>query len=217
MTNKRPRIGITLRVENIEEYNEKRDAISQEWVNLIEKIQGFPIFIPNTLSNIEEFLNEMKIDGLVLSGGDNKGDNNDRDITEQKLIQYGIKHEIPIIGICRGMQVINNYFGGSVKVTDNNKHVVKNHDVQIINNIIKEYTNVGKKEVNSFHHNIIFDENLGDNLKVFARSMNDNSIEGLFHETFPIIGVMWHPERERNLEEEKKLIQIFSDKKNLEY
>jgi len=202
MEDKKPRIGITLRVENIEEYNEKRDAISQEWVSFIEKSNGIPIFIPNTLSNTKLFLEELELDGLVLSGGDNKGDDKHRDRTELNLIEFGINNEIPILGVCRGMQVINDYFGGSHIVTKSNEHVGKNHDILITDKKMEEYLNLKKKKVNSFHHNIILEKNLGKDLKVFAKSINDDTVEGFLHNKLPIIGVMWHPEREKDSETE---------------
>jgi putative glutamine amidotransferase len=208
MKNEKLRIGITLRVENIKGYNEKRDAISQEWVNLIEKLDGIPIFIPNTLKNTKLFLEELKLDKLILSGGDNRGDAESRDKTEQDIIEYGIHNKIPILGICRGMQVINDYFGGSVIITKNNEHVDKDHEIVITEKKIEEVLEFREKKVNSYHHNIILEKNLGKGLKSFAKT-RDNMIEGFSHNEFPIIGIMWHPERAKNLEEEIKLMKIF--------
>ena len=91
MKNKKRRIGITLRVENILKYNEKRDAISHEWVKLIEKLDMIPIFIPNTLNDVKLFVEELELDGLILSGGDNKGDEELRDQTENILIKFQLK------------------------------------------------------------------------------------------------------------------------------
>ena len=201
MKNKKLRIGITLRVENIEDYNEKRDAISQVWVNLIENLGGIPIFIPNTLKDTKLFLEELELDRLVLSGGDNKGDDEYRDKTEQDIMEYGINKKIPILGICRGMQVINDYFGGSHEVTKDNEHVSKNHDIIITGKKMVKCLDLKRRKVNSFHHNIISEKNLGRNLEIFAKSTNDDTVEGFLHNKLPIIGIMWHPERENNLGE----------------
>lgn len=212
MSKKKSRIGITLRVENIQEYDEKRDAISQEWVNFMEKMDMIPIFIPNTLANTKEFLEEMELEGIILSGGDNKGDDPNRDRTEQSLIKYGISKKIPIVGICRGMQVLNNFFGGTHTQTKENEHVGTNHEILITDDEIIKSVKSNTREVNSFHHNIILEETLGEDLKVFAKSSSDNTIEGFVHNEFPITGIMWHPERESKSELEIKFMQIFYGK-----
>jgi len=203
---KKQRIGITLRVENIKAYDEKRDAISHEWVNLIEKLDGIPIFIPNTLKNTKLYLEELKLDKIILSGGDSKGDDESRDKTERDIIEYGIDKKIPILGICRGMQVINEYFGGSLIITRNNEHVNKNHEIFITDKRMEGILEFKRKKVNSYHHNIILEKNLGKDLKSFAKTV-DNTIEGFFHSKFSVIGIMWHPERNRNLEEEIKFMK----------
>lgn len=209
MNPKKFRIGITLRVENFEKYNEKRDAISHEWVNFIEKMNMIPIFIPNTLKNIQEFLEELQLEGIILSGGDNIGEEPSRDRTEQILIEFGISKKIPILGICRGMQVLNNFFGGTHKITNGNQHVSTNHEILITDEAIIKDLKSNKILVNSYHHNIISEEDLGNNLKVFALSSIDNTVEGFLHNKFPITGIMWHPERDKKSELEIKLMRIF--------
>jgi len=117
------KIGISLRVIKDPNYGEKRDAISHDWPRFFEKLNFIPIFIPNTLSNMDLFLDQLELDGIILSGGDELGCNIERDDTEEHLLKYGIKNELPVLGICRGMQLINNYFGGTIIKTDNKKHV----------------------------------------------------------------------------------------------
>jgi putative glutamine amidotransferase len=205
------RIGITLRVVNADNYLEKRDAISHDWIPFLENMGMLPVFIPNTLSNVESFVDDMKIDGIILSGGDNIGDDPERDKTEKELIDYGIKKKIPIFGVCRGMQVINKYFDGSIIRNNDGKHVGNHHKVKIM---IKPFSNVLKKnsiDVNSYHNNTITDESLGKGLKTFAKS-EDNTIEGFIHEKLPIIGVMWHPEREPNVDNKLILGNTFTAK-----
>ena len=78
------KIGISLRITNAENYDEKRDSLSHDWIILLEKLDIIPVMIPNTISNIDSFLDEMKISGIILSGGDNIGDDAIRDETEKK-------------------------------------------------------------------------------------------------------------------------------------
>ena len=58
---------------------------------------------------------------------------------------------------------------------------------------------------------MIYQNNLGENLNVFAISKKDNSIEGFFHNQYSILGVMWHPEREQNKNNKLLLQKIFNN------
>lgn len=203
------KIGITLRVENILKFKEKRDAISHDWVNFLEKANVLPIFIPNTLKDTKKFMDEVKLDGVIMSGGDNKGDNIHRDRTEREIIEYAMEREIPLLGICRGMQVINDYFGGNQRTTNDLKHVNKHHKILIIENEIQKYFQKKEIEVNSFHNNLIDKNTVGKNLEIFAISEIDNTVEGFYHKKFPILGIMWHPERKSMTSHEIELMNIF--------
>tara|TARA_B110001454_G_scaffold219119_1_gene250133 strand:+ start:3613 stop:4290 length:678 start_codon:yes stop_codon:yes gene_type:complete len=211
MNNQESKIGISLRVIKAENYLEKRDGLSQDWPEFFKKLNSIPIFIPNTLDNVESYLDNIGINGIILSGGDNIGDDPERDITETKLIQYGIDNNLPIFGVCRGMQMINHFFNGIIKTNSSKDHVNNPHKIKILNNIFSENLNSEMIIVNSFHNNIINDENLGEGLKVFARTFFDNSIEGIFHNKHKILGVMWHPERDQNKNDELILKHIFYD------
>ena len=81
----------------------------------------------------------------------------------------------------------------------------------INNNIISSIKKKSLK-VNSFHNNIITNSNLGKNIEPFAIAENDKTIEGFFHKTLPIVGVMWHPERDSNYENQLIVKNIFSKK-----
>ena len=134
MKNKKTTIGISLRVVENTDYNEKRDALSQDWSKFFEKLEINPLLIPNTIKNISSFLEDMDVHGLILSGGDNIGDNPNRDETEQKIIDYSFAKKIPLIGICRGMQVLNTFFGGAIETLENSKHVGNPHSVSLNKN-----------------------------------------------------------------------------------
>jgi len=206
------KIGITLRMEHIEKYNEKRDAISHDWVKFLSISNVFPIFIPNNLKDVKHFIKTMNLDGIILSGGDNKGDDFERDNTEKEIIELAIKDKIPLLGVCRGMQVLNDFFGGSLSISNDSNHVAKHHEIELLGIIPEKLFNSKKIEVNSFHNNLINKTSLGNDLQEFAVSENDNTIEGFYHKNFPIMGVMWHPEREENYQNELKIMKCFYEK-----
>ena len=202
------KIGITTRVVSSETYSEKRDAISQDWTKFLEKINVIPIFIPNVLSNPISFIQENDLDGLILSGGDDVGFPPERQKTEQAIIEFSMEHELPILGVCRGMQILNNHFGGTHTTLSTNEHVTHNgHPISIENEKFLEHFEDGLL-VNSYHHNVITKNSLGKDLIPFALSEHDKTIEGFSHSRLPIVGVMWHPEREQDLDRKQRLDQL---------
>ena len=88
MTNRKQKIGVSLRIVNAQNYEEERDALSHDWTSLLEDLGFISVHIPNTLKNLDSFLDEMNLDGIVLSGGDNIGDNKKRDETENNKILF---------------------------------------------------------------------------------------------------------------------------------
>ena len=206
------KIGITFRITNAETYDEKRDSLSHDWPVFLEKIQAIPIWIPNSVTNLEQFLQEVDLDGIILSGGDNIGQTPERDKTEIKLIDYAINNNIPIFGVCRGMQVLNKFFGGEQEFLNTDTHVGNNHSIKIKNESFSKLINSTDVLVNSYHRNIISVDSLAETLTPFAFSDIDNTVEAFVHSTLPIIGVMWHPEREQKLFDEKIVGSIFKNK-----
>ena len=213
MTEPKQRIGISLRIVEAPNYEEERDALSHDWTSLLEELGFVSVHIPNTLKNLGDFLDEMSLDGIVLSGGDNIGENKNRDETEKKLLVYALEKKIPVIGVCRGMQLINNYFGGKISTDGSTIHLAKKHDIQITNENFSYLFKSSSFHVNTYHKNLIQTEGMGSGLKPFAVFSKDGSIEGFFHEKLPIIGVMWHPERDPDLNSKVIISTIFKNKK----
>ena len=153
------KIGISLRIVEAPNYKEKRDALSHDWVNFLEPLDMIPILIPNNLKNLAAFLEEIKVDYFIISGGDNIGDDPLRDKTEKEIIEFSIKNKIPIFGVCRGMQLLNQIFGGDVTLNSNTNHVGKDHSIILTDSFSKIFDSESI-HVNSFHNNIITKENI---------------------------------------------------------
>lgn len=175
----------TQRVEVIAGYNERRDCTDQNVPRFLSYCGYVPVPIPNIPEIIASYTSHIKPDGIVLTGGNDLskygGNAPERDETERLLIEYALNSEIPLLGFCRGMQIIGDYFGAIL--TNVEGHVAIRHK------ITGDFT----QEVNSYH-NYAFLE-LPPQLLEEAKS-DDGVIEAFKHCSKPIYGIMWHPERE---------------------
>lgn len=180
-------VAISQRVDSIQDRNEIRDAIDQKLCLWLIQAGYLPVPVPNTLctaeskTNLENWLSSIKPDAVILSGGNDIGEKTDRDQTEFALIEYAKIKKLPLLGICRGMQILGAHFGIGLKSITG--HVATKH------NIKGEISGL----VNSFHNYVLCD--CPENFRVTASSQNDE-IEAIHHNFLPWEGWMWHPERE---------------------
>ena len=195
------KIAITQRVVEHDAYPERRDALSQEWAELFAKnFADFSLFpIPNDFEGkrVTAWLEVLDADAVILSGGNNWGDAPERDQTESEIIRFASSRSIPVLGVCRGLQVINKAFGGSIEPnicsSSGMSHTAVEHTVQIEFGIFSEIAGRNEICVNSFHDQGVRMNDLSPELEVFARA--GDCVEGLFHPKLPMLGIQWHPER----------------------
>ncbi len=186
------KIGIT---SNIKEYYKGYiDFLDHYWIDYFGKKKSDYNLIPNNIYLSEKIL--KKINLLILTGGNdiisNKKESLTRNKIEKNLIKKAIKKKIPILGICRGAQLLNISFGGKIKKVRNQMRT--RHNIYITKNDI-----IKKKilNVNSFHNFGIKKNNLSKKFVKIAFD-KENNIEMFVSKKHKIIGVMWHPEREDN-------------------
>ena len=199
------KFGISMRVTNSNDYNESRDSISIDWSNYM--ISSFPssqfLFIPNIQKNVRDYIQSYEINTIILTGGDDLNSQSRRDKTELILIEYALQNKIPIIAVCRGLQLVHKYFGGLLVKGDKKfiqEHKVKKHTVYLDDG--------SSRKVNSYHSNYIKEQTISSKFEIFARCKTDNTVEGLKSER--ILAMMWHPEREKKIEDwNKELILRF--------
>jgi N5-(cytidine 5'-diphosphoramidyl)-L-glutamine hydrolase len=178
-------ILVSTRIAENHTYSERRDALSHDWGNLFDHFGLVPVLIPNSLKDVTPYW-KLGAKGLLLTGGDSLGSKmqpTQRDKTESQLIQGAIENGVPILGVCRGLQMLNRYFGGdSIDVPGHvGKHAVK----------LQDGSNM---DVNSFHDKAVTLQGLAKPLRPFAQT-EDGIVEGVRHESLPIVAIQWHPER----------------------
>jgi len=203
------KIGITQRVETINSYGEIRDCIDQNWFKIFNELDLLGVQIPNQQSKLESWISEIGLDGFILSGGndlsclDNPSNPSiERDETEKIVLDYAYRNNLPVLGICRGLQMINYYFGGSLVSIEN--HIGLNHQIKFL---CSSNNKIIYRNVNSYHSWSIRSDSLGEELIPFAWDLCGN-VEAIKHSKLNWVGLMWHPERTRSLDYEDKKVFI---------
>jgi putative glutamine amidotransferase len=206
----------------------QRPVFSRKSLSYLENDMGryvakkgvLPVLIPDLAQeNLLEILAQM--DAFVFQGGNDlapetygekpigrwKGDAY-RDAYELRILDFAIHHSKPVLGICRGLQLMNVYFGGtlyqdtatqnpkaidhrSAERYDTLKHGVRFAEGKFLDRL---YGKVADPYVNTVHHQSIKD--LGKDLEVLAWAP-DGTIEAIGHDKAPegkVMAVQWHPE-----------------------
>ena len=186
-----------------------RDFLFMDYSKYFDGLGIDLIMVSNAVSNVERYLSNFKIEGLILSGGNSLLDSALRDKQEHRLLEMAIEKRWPVLGVCRGMQFINYYFGGRMGKVDG--HVRIFHNIVIEGTLWSRALKKNKIRVNSFHDDGIAADQVSPKLEKIGYS-EDGVVEALRHPNLPIVGVQWHPERGLNADS-TKITKFFKDRK----
>ncbi|WP_313181797.1 gamma-glutamyl-gamma-aminobutyrate hydrolase family protein [Lacrimispora sp.] len=180
--------------------------INKTYTTAVAAAGGIPL-LPIELDLTEDYCN--KADGLILTGSASfspkpelseavRKEEPRRKNFDASIYQAFARARKPVLGICLGHQVINEQQGGTIirnfKYTEGTEHMLIQHSVKTAKGSLLHGLFGEEFYVNSRHNNKI--GVLGKSLKVTAYS-NDHVIEAIEHDTLPVYGVEWHPERMR--------------------
>lgn len=212
-------IGISTRGISLDSRHDIFQGVFESYMNVLVHAGAVPILIPPSRRMIGAL---TRCDGFLLAGGEDPGSSEwwesgscprhpidpVRDAAEVEIIHFAHDHQRPLLGICRGMQLVNCVFGGTlstlgVKRSCYHQKSSKNDDQDAIHNV--------RFESNSRLSTVIHDE-VTD--KVVSRHLSqvstvgqflipvawspDGVIEGLEGKEWDFLGVQWHPEMTRN-------------------
>jgi putative glutamine amidotransferase len=210
---KKPLIGITTYVEpaSWSYWNEEAALIPYDYVRAVEKAGGRALLVPPDDEGNEEVLDAL--DGLVFSGGGDltpetygaeadpatKGTNPERDRGELALLTAALERDLPVLAICRGIQVLNVARGGEIVQHlpdvlghDDHREVVgewSEHTVRVDPSSRLEEV---RGSVKSHHHQGL--GRIGEGLREVAWA-EDGVVEAVEDPDKPfVVGVLWHPE-----------------------
>ena len=208
---RKPVIGLT------GNYGELACKLNEGYYKSIWRAGGVPVIIP-PIADTDVLINTLEhIDGLLLTGGADfnplyageepsprlGGINAERDLSELLITQLAYNRQIPMLGICRGIQTLAMSLGGKVQQDISDVAQIRHsqdadrseptHSVTIEpDSTLFNIYNKEKLFVNSFHHQAVSDS--GERFRVTARSA-DGIIEAIESREYKsILGVQWHPE-----------------------
>jgi len=221
----RPRIGITCDLGK-REFPEKpkerdRHILMDAYIEAVLKAGALPFLLPSVAEEQDAVAFLDGIDALVISGGghdidpDSYGEkrlpacgppNAKRGLTELALCRSAMSRDMPVLGICGGMQVISVAGGGTLyqdiasqvkgalahRPPNPKKATYTYHEVDILPSILGETVGEGPITVNSHHHQSV--KELGEGMRLTARSP-DGVVEAIECASCRfVVGVQWHPE-----------------------
>ena len=164
-------------------------------------------------------VNPSRYDAAPLRETDEPDD--ERDGIELALLDQAIQQDIPIFAICRGLQLLNVYCGGTLvqHLADSARHVARLenkgapvHEVAVEpGSLLARMTGAARLQVNSRHHQAA--DRIGTGLRVTARDIEDGTVEALEYagKRF-VVAVQWHPEDQvGEFPEQLELFRKFAD------
>lgn len=196
----------------------RRSYVNEDYISSVRIAGGVPFIIP--MGDDEDVIREQleAVDGLILSGGHDVnplfyneeplqklgGILPERDEFDSKLVRIAMEMKKPILGICRGHQILNATNGGSnyqdlsyvegcqLKHDQYSKSFLATHSVEVKKGTRLEGMLGEKAMVNSFHHQVI--KNVAEGFIVSARA-KDGVIEAIEMDSEHfVVGIQWHPE-----------------------
>ena len=197
-------------------------VIGRNYTNALQRAGLVPVVVPCTADGDAIRRVMKRVDGLLLPGGaddvapERFGEspiaglgpvNEQRDAFEMALLAEASRQQKPVLGICRGIQVINVFFGGTLwqdlpsqwtatRLVEHQRPDAKwepVHDICIEReSVLFQCVGRDRVGVNSTHHQAV--REVAPGFRVSAKS-DDGVIEGIESQTLPIVAVQFHPER----------------------
>lgn len=198
------RIGLTQRSHAVQGYTERRDMLDQRWAVLIERLGGCALPLSNSVQEVDAYLDALQLDALILTGGNDLADlpgavdgAPERDRFEAAAYHHFLQRGKPVLGVCRGAQMINHLAGGRLARVSG--HAGSRHAL-IWADVAPAYWD-RPVEVNSYHGWAIPADGLASGMEALAWAP-DGTVEAFRAYQAQVNAIVWHPEREPELSSE---------------
>ncbi|WLR51040.1 gamma-glutamyl-gamma-aminobutyrate hydrolase family protein [Bacillus tianshenii] len=217
----KPWIGVTMHVDNGTEEDlypgHSLMYVERDYIQTLEEHGMHPILLPvlKDPSEVQAYLS--KLDGLLMSGGGYLNlhkklsptsrlseTGNERFAFEMTLLKEALKLDMPVLGVCRGMQMLNEAFAGTLRnltSADHHQEIKGLDGAVLMHEIVLEEQSklariIGREVigVNSRHRQVI--DQLGEGLKAVGHSVPEYYIEAIESEQHSwVFGTQFHPEQ----------------------
>ncbi|OYQ39016.1 hypothetical protein CHU94_16510 [Rhodoferax sp. TH121] len=195
------RIGLTQRSHPVQGYAERRDMLDQRWAALIERLGGCPLPLSNSVRDVDAYLDALGLDALILTGGndlsmlpDAADGAPERDRFEAEAYRHFLQRGKPVLGVCRGAQLINHLCDGRLVRAPG--HAGTRHELVWVDTPLACWDR--PEEVNSYHGWAIPADGLAPGLEALAWAP-DGTVEAFRSLQARVNAIVWHPERETEL------------------
>ncbi len=219
----RPRIGVTSWHRRDPDGLERWEAIRDNYTGAIRTAGGVPLILPIGVDDPELIAACLEaVDGLLFTGGGDvapahygepqdprcEEPDHERDLFEIRLARSALSRRLPILGICRGLQLLNVAAGGSLyqdiqcRPGTSPRHAAAAADRQKLIHAVRirpgsrlhRIMGVAESSVTSTHHQFV--KGIAPGFRVAAESQEDGIVEGIEQPEHPfLVAVQWHPER----------------------
>jgi len=218
-----PNVGVTCNVEVVKYglWTEPAAMVPLTYVRAIARAGGRPLLIAPTPADLVDPCELLDLlDGVLITGGadidpaaygeqshaETEPVTADRDAFELALVRAAVERDLPCLGVCRGMQVLNVAYGGALEqhLPDRLEHDIHrgdagefaDHRVEVEpDSLAALAAGATHVAVKSYHHQGV--SRVGDGLRVSARAEGDGTVEAIedARRRF-LLGVLWHPEED---------------------
>jgi N5-(cytidine 5'-diphosphoramidyl)-L-glutamine hydrolase len=186
---------VSQRLVGCEGRDEVRECLDRRWGTFLAALGVLPIPLAMG-AGVRAYVEQLKPVGVLLTGGNDLATVRDdplsreRDAFELELLEAASARDLPVLGVCRGMQLLCERAGFAIEACSG--HVATQHGLEPAE--VARHPALREPRLANSYHQFAARPRPGSELRVVLRSV-DGVAEAVEHGNRPIVGIMWHPER----------------------
>lgn len=172
------------------------DTLSQDWIDVLASAlpDSTCVPLPNAGATAGDALATLGLDAVILTGGNDVGSCPRRDATEASILRSCLDARLPVLGVCRGLQMVQTFFGGALAAASAAHDAGRAHAIEVTAPRAAHLLGTRRLVAPSYHRFGVACDALAPALEPWGVSA-DGLVEILAHRSAPLVAVQWHPER----------------------